>query len=92
MGVHWNTLWRRRIPPQTHKEDTQKTPISKNLEENISKLKELFADSSDIVFHRFDAGDTKAALVYVGGQRRSASHDERRFVFAAAAANECRGI
>lgn len=67
MGVHWNTLWRGRIPPQTHEEDTQKTPISRNLEENISRLKELFAGSSDIVFHRFDAGDTKAALVYVDG-------------------------
>lgn len=67
MNIRWHGLWSRRIPPQTHEEQLQETGISEHLEENLKKLKELFAGSSDIVIHRFDAGSTKAALVYVDG-------------------------
>ena len=41
--------------------------ISNSLDENYRYLKELFKDSSDIVFREFYVEDYKAALIYIDG-------------------------
>lgn len=68
MKNSWYHLWgTQRVMPETHEEAESYTPISKDLEKNLSKLQVLFEGSSDVVIHRFDAAGTKAALVYVDG-------------------------
>lgn len=52
---------------QTHEEPKTVTEISINLEQNLARIEKLFEGSSDVVIHRFSAGNTKAALVYVDG-------------------------
>lgn len=44
-----------------------KKDISKNIDDNITYLKELLKDNSDIVFREFDVSGVKMLLVYVDG-------------------------
>ncbi|MHC1681624.1 MAG: spore germination protein [Clostridiaceae bacterium] len=48
------------------KEDVKKE-ISKKIDNNISYLKEILKDASDIVYREFNSGDVKFLLVYVDG-------------------------
>lgn len=45
-------------------------PLSSNLQENLTKIKEVFSNASDIVFRQFEIGShtrIKAFIVYVDG-------------------------
>lgn len=44
-----------------------KEEISKNLDENVSYLKFILKDASDIVFREFHIGDFKTELIYIDG-------------------------
>jgi spore germination protein len=41
--------------------------ITPKVDENISYLKELFKDTSDIVYRQFNVADWNAAVVYIDG-------------------------
>ncbi|GAA0744159.1 spore germination protein [Clostridium oceanicum] len=41
--------------------------INKDIDDNISYLKEMFKDTSDIIFREFYIGDIKAFLMYIDG-------------------------
>lgn len=41
--------------------------INKDIDDNISYLKELFKDTTDIIFREFYIGDIKAFLMYIDG-------------------------
>jgi spore germination protein len=52
------------------KNNTVKTPIEKELNKNITTLKEIFKNADDIIYRNFDAGQNeklKMAVVYVDG-------------------------
>lgn len=41
--------------------------ISTSVEENVTYIKNLLVDNSDYVFRQFDAGEWKAAIIYIDG-------------------------
>lgn len=67
MGAWRYLLPNRRQETRTHEEPRTATEISNDLEQNLTRIEKLFAGSSDVVIHRFSAGNTKAALIYVDG-------------------------
>ncbi|QBD84033.1 spore germination protein [Clostridium tetani] len=44
-----------------------KDEISKDLEENLKYLKEIFKDNSDMIFREFYMGEVKSLIVYIDG-------------------------
>lgn len=57
------------------KEDVKKE-ISEKIEDNISYLKEVLKDASDIVYREFSAGDSKFLLMYIDGMGDKVLLDE----------------
>lgn len=66
---HWSlTAKQRNTKRQVHEQPKTNAQLSERLEDNIQMLREIYADSSDIIFHEFwIASQTQAMCIYIDG-------------------------